>query len=311
MPTISGTLSTSHERVADQASLDLPPQDPGDRLVEPVPTDLALVDGCEERLVRDVELRWAQQHVDAGQDREDHNPVVAVLVTDALHPQRVGDDHPVEAELAAQDAGHDRVRQGRGVAGRVELGHHQVTRHDRADARLDRVPERRSIDVLPLLPGVGDDGDAGVAVHTGVAVARKVLGGGQDAGVALVSLDLSRGEGPHEAGFRAVRPYADHRVGGVDVDVGDRCVVLVDADCGELTTGDGRGAPGGVDPALGAERHVAWELRGRRTDPHDRPLLLVGGDEERQAAHPSRPTSAAGRWTGWRPAPGRRRCPTR
>ena len=63
-----------------------------------------------------IHVRGHQEAVSTGQDRADGDLTVAVLVTNALHPQRVGDDDAAEAELAAKDAGEDGLAQGGGVA---------------------------------------------------------------------------------------------------------------------------------------------------------------------------------------------------
>ena len=70
------------------------------------------------------------------------------------------------------------------------------------DARVDRGLERRPVQLLPLLAGVVDDRQAGVAVGGGVAVAGEVLGGAGDPG---------RGVAARLGGGHARRPGAGSR----------------------------------------------------------------------------------------------------
>ncbi len=87
-----------------------------------------------------------------------------------------------------------------------------------------------------------------MTVDLGVAVPGEVLGGGGDPG-ALVSVDLSGDEFGHGLRIGAEGTDADDRVGGVDVDVGDGCVVLPDAHRAQLGAGDPRGLAGVGDRA--------------------------------------------------------------
>ena len=49
----------------------------------------------------------------------------------------------------------------------------------------------------------------------------------------------------------------------------------------QLVAGDRGGGRGRRGRAAGAERHVARQQRGRRADPGDDAVLLVGGDQQR------------------------------
>ena len=68
-----------------------------------------------------------------------------------------------------------------------------------------------------------------MAVDGGVAMAGEVLGRRNDPS-AVVAIDLSRDKVGGQSGVLTHRTNADHRVGGIDVDVRDRTVVLVDTD---------------------------------------------------------------------------------
>ncbi len=166
-------------RLLEQPQLRLQPKHPQDRLVESRLGQLAVLDGLEDRVPRDVEVRRVEELVHARLEREDGDTVVAVLRPYALHAERVGHHQPVVAELLAQDAGEDRAGEGGRVAGGVERRDHDVGGHDRVDAGPDGGPEGRRVQGLPLLTGVGDDREAVVAVDGGVAVPGEVLGGGR------------------------------------------------------------------------------------------------------------------------------------
>ena len=75
----------------------------------------------------------------------------------------------------------------------------------------------------------------------------------------------------HQLRVRGERPDADDRVGRVDVDVGVRGEVGVDADRPQLLAGDLVRVVGQLRVAGRTEGHRAGELGGRRADPGDEP----------------------------------------
>ena len=64
---------------------------------------------------------------------------------DAVHVHRVGDEQALEAELLAQQAGHDRRIERRGDRCGVERGNETVKRHHALDAGCDRRAERHEL----------------------------------------------------------------------------------------------------------------------------------------------------------------------
>jgi hypothetical protein len=140
--------------VRQQAALVFEGQDPPYRRVDAGLGEFAVGDGREHRVHGHVEVRRHEQHVDAGLERQDGHPRVAVLLPDALHRQRVGDDHTPVAEFAAQEIGEDRPGECGRVARRIERGDHDVCGHDGVDPGGDRGPERRRVDAVPLRAGV-------------------------------------------------------------------------------------------------------------------------------------------------------------
>jgi len=121
----------------------------------------------------------------------------------------------------------------------------------------------------------------GMAVGLGVAVAREVLRGRRDLRVTLVAEHARLRHPGGQRGVGGERPDADHRVERVDVDVGHRGEVLVDAEGLELAADDlRRGAGVGVTAAR-AERHVAGEGRRGRAHPGHQAALLVRADQQR------------------------------
>ncbi len=124
-----------------------------------------------------------------------------------------------------------------------------------------------------------------MAVDGGVAVPREVLGGGRDPGL-LVPLHLGGDHTGHRVRVGAEGPYADHRVGRVDVHVGDGGVVLADAERVQFGAGDPAERTGVRAGAAGAEGHGTGEEGGGLAHAGDDAVLLVGGDEHRQAVRP-------------------------
>ena len=151
-------------------------------------------------------------------------------------------------------------------------------------AAPDRLAERRQVDLVQLGAAVRDDGQAGVRIGVGVAVAGEVLGGAGDA-AAVVAAHRLADHPCHQLRVGAEGAHPDDRVVRVDVDVGDRCVVLVDADGGQLGADDTGGREGVGRRTGRAQRHVAGHLGGRLGQPvDDGAALLVDGDDQREAA---------------------------
>ncbi|MGX1249073.1 hypothetical protein RKD48_001584 [Streptomyces ambofaciens] len=190
---------------------------------------------------------------------------------------------PSKPEFVAQHALEDRGRQGGRLVAGIERGDLEVRGHDRVDTGGDRGPERRGVDPVPLLAGVGDHRQSGVAVLSGVPVAREVLGAGHHAGV-LIPRHLGRHHPADLAGVGAEGTDVDDGVGRVDVDVGDRGEVLVDAQGGEFGARYPSGGAGVGERAARAERHRARQLGGAAADADVRPVLLVDGDEGRDGS---------------------------
>ena len=218
---------------------------------------------------------------------------------------------PGELQLVPQHPGQHLVAEGGRVARRLEGGEGDVRGHDRVHPGLDGGPERRGVDLLPLLAGCGSMTGSDVCESdAGVAVAGEVLGGRGDL-LVLQTADRGGHVLRHQLRIRGERPDADDGVGRVDVHVGVRRVVGVDADRPQLTTGDLVGVVGQLRVAGRTQGHGAGEDRGRRTDPSDQSGLLVGGDTQRHGV--------AGRGVGalqtvaeaGRSGPGCRCCRTR
>lgn len=118
-----------------------------------------------------------------------------------------------------------------------------------------------------------------MAVGLGVPVAGEVLGGGRDPGP-LVAADLGGHQLRHGPRVRAEGPYADHRIGRVDVHVGHRRVVLPDPQGGQFGARDA-GRPPGVGGGAGrTEGHRPREQGRGLADPGDGAVLLVGGEQQ-------------------------------
>ena len=136
-----------------------------------------------------------------------------------LHLEIVGKENPAKAECLAKQRGRDAMRErGRelGVEGRVD----DVRSHQRIDARRGRGAKRRQLDSVQAVAITPDRGKLEVRIGGRVAVPRKMFSARRDTtGVE------ARGEREREAcdvfGRLPERAIADHRIGGVRVDVED------------------------------------------------------------------------------------------
>ena len=88
---------------------------------------------------------------------------------------------------------------------------------------------------LDLPPGLGDIGERLVAVDMARAVAREVLGHGDDIGVAMRGDEGARQRGDGIGiGAEASVALADHRIAGIEVEIDDRAEIEIEAGIGEL-----------------------------------------------------------------------------
>jgi hypothetical protein len=104
-----------------------------------------------------------------------------------------------------------------------------MRRHDRAGTGGDRRAERLEC----LAQVAADDRQLEVRVLRGVAVAGKMLRARGDS-LTLKARHERRDLTSNERGLRAERANPDHGVGGIRVDVRDRCEVEVDPDRSQL-----------------------------------------------------------------------------
>ena len=221
-----------------------------------------------------VEVVAEAERVGSGGESQDggfrHSPRPA----DPLHLERVGEDQPVEAELAAQEAGEDRPADRRGRV--VERGHEQVARHHRLDTGLDRGAEgqQRGGEV------VADRRQLAVRVDGGVAVAGKVLGARGDT-LALRARDEGRHVARHELGVGPEAAHSDHGVARIRVRVRDRRHVQVHAGARELAGDRARDLLRQRHVVDGPEREVAGVRAAvLRLEPRDVSALLVDRDQQ-------------------------------
>ena len=129
---------------------------------------------CTAATESSLQVMADQERVDTGGERQHGAPLDTDGVADRLHLERIRDHEPVEAELAAQQALHDRPTQRRGRV--VERGDPHVSGHDRLHAGIDRRAERQQ----PVADVAGHDRQLEVRVLLRRAVAGEVLRAGRD-----------------------------------------------------------------------------------------------------------------------------------
>ena len=270
----------------EEAALHLQLQHPVHRLVDAVLGELTGAHRVEHRVVGDVELAGCrhQQLVDAGLQRQHRDAVVAEVVAHALHGQRVGDDDAVVAQLAAQDVGDDRLRQGRrrrrtGRAAGTTMCAVMIVSMPRSMAARNGGASM----LLPLRAGVVDDRHAVVAVGRRVAVTREVLRRGGHVGAPgsrrrwpTPASDTSVGSEPNDrtpmTGFCALTLTSASGAKSWLMPIARSSLPLICARVVRVGLAASR-----------AQRHVARQLGGRRSDPGDDSVLLVGADQQRDA----------------------------
>ena len=118
-----------------------------------------------------------EQQVAARPRGADRSRGLALTVPRAFHDERVGDDDPLETQVAAEPLPENRTREGRRRAGRIERGIGDVRRHHAGHARPDRPAVRLPVR-LEHLPGRADHRQLGVRIGGRAPVPGEVLGAG-------------------------------------------------------------------------------------------------------------------------------------
>ena len=90
-----------------------------------------------------IDARAYQEHVASGLDGQARSALDAELIRHGFHLEVVAHHEPLEAELAAQQIGHDFARQGSGQLPRDRLVHH-MGRHDGVELAT-RLAKRRQL----------------------------------------------------------------------------------------------------------------------------------------------------------------------
>ena len=270
----------AHEAPALQSEPGFRLQDAADGLVEPLHGQPAVP--RRARQMGDDLLRFERQEnlIDPGLDGPERRFFRRKRVRDAAHFHGVRHQQALEAHLVAQQPGHDGRRKGRRQARRrVEGRDEEMRGHDRADTRRDGFAEREKLHAVQAGPVSGNGRQADVGILGRIAVAREVLGGG-DHPVVLAAANERPREAGDELGRFADGPDVDDGVVGIDVDVHDGRVGLVNAHRPAL---EGRDPSHPVRQLLRAgspDRHEGRE-QGRVRDLVAGPPLEVRGDEKR------------------------------
>ncbi len=150
--------------------------------------------------------------------------------------------------------------------------------HDGRDTRLHGRPEGLQLQLLQLLYGLVDHGEAYVGVHRRVPVAREMLGAGQDAALAEPP-ESGSAVGRHRLRGIAVAAHPDHRVLRIVVDVHAGGQVEVHAHGLQLLCRDMGQDLRVLHPSRGRRGHGPRHVAAVPGEPGDLAPLLVDGDE--------------------------------
>jgi len=203
----------------------------------------------------------------------------AILPGDGPHGEVVGDNHPGETKVVAQQFANDKGGEGGGqvvAKGAVDnMGH-----HDHVDVALaDEVAVGLE---FGLLPSVGDIDKTRMGVAGGTAMAGEVFEAADDVlFVEFVEPDGGTAGDGGGVGGEAAPEFADDGAGGIDVDIDAGRKIEVDAGLGECAGHDG-GCVGHAVVAI-AGRGLGREGRGEAVagaQTHHVAPFLVDGDEE-------------------------------
>jgi hypothetical protein len=200
---------------------------------------------------------------------------------DRAHLEIVGEEHPVVAQLAAEEVGRDAARKRGGHAGVDRLAH-DVRAHQRVDTGANRGSERRELDRIETCALVEHDREIEVAVDRGVAVTGEVLAAREHAARGETARERQPQHGAR-LGRAGERSVADDRVRRVRVDVEHGREVHRHAEVREATPHDLARA---LDDLLPRPPEHSHRRQGRegRLEPLDAPSLLVERDDRGELA---------------------------
>ena len=177
-----------------------------------------------------VDVVSEAQGICSGGEREDGALFHPDRCGDRLHLERIGDDHPGEAELLAQETREVSAAQRRRRG--IDRGDDDVGAHDRARPSRDCGAEGRELGLQQRLARRGHRRQADMRVDLGGAVPGEMLRTRSHPG-GLQAFDECGDVTGHEPRVAPKRADADHGVEGIGVDVGDGCEVVRDPDCPE------------------------------------------------------------------------------
>ena len=277
--------------VVQNAALLLQGQDAGDGLVD---TALGNLTGPHsghdvgDDLVQVVHAAVPIQH--AGHEQNVHTSLdgldaglgLSVQIGQTCHVHGIGDENAVVTHVTAYDVGQELLgdRGGDVVAvlhGGVNLGIGDVGHHEHVGARIHSSLEGDQLHVLDLLIALVHNGQAGVGVGGGIAVAGEVFGSGDHVG-GVDALNHGNSIVCDFVGVIAEGTQTDDGVIGVVVHIHHRGEVGVDAQGAELAADDGAGPLGVLGVTGGAHGHVAGQSAAGAQTVHNA-ALLVNADE--------------------------------
>ncbi len=223
-----------------------------------------------------------QQQVDARADRGEDVEHLGRSLGQRRHVERVGDRHPLEAQVAPQQVGHHGPRQRAGQVVATGHGRHRrVPRHREPGASRERGSERHELAGIQHVPRRLDHRQTVVRVGRDVPHPRGVLDRGGHPG-RLQPAD-HRGPVPPDGRRRVPeRPDPERRVGGVRGQIQDGGVDDVHAHRSSLAADREADALRERGIVHGAQSHVAGEGCRAVTERQELAALLVGRDEHRR-----------------------------
>ena len=269
-----------------QAKRSFQRQNAGDGFVEAFAGDDALLHAPSHEAEVLFKVLGEEEHIAARGNGERHRPFAGHHRPHARHRGRVGDDQPVEAELAAQQPVQKFGRDQPGtdilvLQGRIEPlrpgGLHDMPDHHGLGARLDGRLVGGAVRLRPFLAGKRVDGCQKMLIPLVDAVAREMLDRSGDA-VLLHFLHIRLAEGRDAGGIGAEGARVGDGVVIVIVDVDDGGKRPVDAERGGLFPDDPGKFRGIMHVVRGGDPHLAPDARPRRTRLVEA-RFEVGGDE--------------------------------
>ena len=239
-------------------------------------------DRLGHRVHRDADPGRRQQHVRARLERRHVRLARAVAVGDRAHDEGVGEEEAAEAEVAAQDVGHELGGHRRRAVVAEHVGHGHVRGHDGVHPRVDRHAEGEELHPVEARAVRRDHRKDVVRVAPRVAVAGEVLRRRERAARPRAPNE-GRAKAPDLLRVFAERAGGDHGVPRIAVDVDHGREEPVDAQRPRLRRRDPPVLEGEALVAGRPERHGRREVGAASLGQHPRVRVAVDDPHARSA----------------------------